>query len=273
VANEDWREALHRNARILLALPDGDIVMKRAAPAVALCCALIASVANAAPAPLPSVLASVDGAARPDEDRARDADRKPSEVMTFAGVKPGMVIVELLPGSGYYTRMLAAAVGPKGEVYAFVPAIVANAVPAALEKVQRLAAGLPNVRVIVGDLNNVNVPEKADIVWTTENYHDLQIAPLADIPAFNRSVFNSLKRGGTFLVEDHSAEEGAAPDVTSKLHRIDENIAKTELAAAGFRIAGESDILRNAADDRQRRSSDPAIRGRTDRFLLRLQKP
>lgn len=74
-------------------------------------------------------------------------------------------------------------------------------------------------------------------------------------------------------MEDHSAEEGAAPDVTSKLHRIDESVAKNELEAAGFRIAAESDILWNAADDRRRRSSDAAIRGRTDRFLLRMQKP
>jgi predicted methyltransferase len=247
--------------------------MIRAAHAAVLCCALMAVVANAAPATPSLVVASLDAPGRPEEDRARDADRKPVEVMTFAGVKPGIVVVELLPSSGYYTRMLSASVGPKGKVYAFVPTVVAKAFPAALEKVRGLAAALPNVRVLVGDLNSLDIPEAADMVWTTENYHDFHIAPLADIPAFNRSVFKSLKRGGTFLVEDHSAEDGAAPDVTSRLHRIDENIAKTELAAAGFRIAGESDILRNPADDRQRRSSDPTIRGRTDRFLLRLQKP
>lgn len=156
--------------------------MIRAAHAAALCCALKAVFANAAPATSSSVLASVDGAGRPDEDRARDADRKPAEVMTFAGVKPGIVIVELLPGAGYYTRMLAAAVGPKGKVYAFVPTVVANAVPDALEKVQSVAATLPNVRVIVGDLNNLDIPERVDMVWTTENYHDFHIAPLADIP-------------------------------------------------------------------------------------------
>jgi predicted methyltransferase len=247
--------------------------MKRAIPAVALCCALMVSVADAAAVSVPSVRASVEGAGRPDEDRARDADRKPAEVMTFAGVKPGIVIVELLPGSGYYTRLLAAAVGPKGKVYAFVPTVVAKAFPAAVENVQGLAAALPNVQVIVGDLNDIVIPEKADLVWTTENYHDFHIARFADVPAFNRSVFSSLKSGGAFLVEDHSAEEGAAPDVTSKLHRIDESVAKSELQAAGFRVAAESDILWNAADDRKRRSSDPAIRGHTDRFLLRMQKP
>lgn len=245
--------------------------MIRAAHAAALCCALIAVGTYAAPRP--SVLTSLDGAERPDEDRARDADRKPVDVMRFAGVKPGIVIIELLPGTGYYTRLLAASVGPEGKVYAFVPTVVAKAFPAALEKARGLAAALPNVRVIVGDLNSLAVPEKADMVWTTENYHDFHIAPLADIPAFNRSVFESLKHGGTFLVEDHSAEEGATPDVTSRLHRIDENIAKGELEAAGFRVEAESDILWNAADDRRRRSNDAAIRGHTDRFLLRLQKP
>jgi predicted methyltransferase len=154
-----------------------------------------------------------------------------------------------------------------------LPDAVATAFPAALEKIQGLAAAYPNVRVILGDLNHLAIPEKVDVVWTTENYHDFHIAPLADIPSFNHAVFNSLKRGGSFLVEDHSAEEGAAPDVASKLHRIDESVAKRELESAGFRIAAESDILRNPADDRQRPSSDSAIRGRTDRFLLRLQRP
>jgi predicted methyltransferase len=184
-----------------------------------------------------------------------------------------MVVAELLPGTGYYTRILAGSVGKKGRVYTILPAAVVAAFPAALDKARDLAAAYPNVSVIVGDLNELVLPEKVDLVWTTENYHDFHIAPLADIPSFNRSVFNSLKRGGVFLVEDHSAEEGAEPDVTSKLHRIDEVVAKRELEAAGFRIDAESDILRNPADDRQSPSGDGSIRGRTDRFLLRMKRP
>jgi predicted methyltransferase len=239
---------------------------------VALSCVVLSGLAKAAPAPS-SIAVSVSDPHRPSEDTARDADRKPAEVVTFAGVKPGMVVAELLPGTGYYTRILARSVGEKGRVYTFLPAAVVAAFPGALDKAKGLAAAYPNVRVIVGDLNDLALPEKVDLVWTTENYHDFHIAPLADIPSFNRSVFNSLKRGGVFLVEDHSAEEGAELGVTSKLHRIDEVVARREFAAAGFRIEAESDILRNPADDRQSASGDSSIRGRTDRFLLRMKGP
>jgi predicted methyltransferase len=239
---------------------------------IALSLVVLSGQARAASTP-PSIAAAVSDPGRPGEDTVRDADRKPADVMTFAGVRPGMSIAELLPGAGYYTRILARSVGEKGKVYAFLPARIIAAFPAALDKAKGLAAAYPNVQVIVGDLNELALPEKVDLVWTTENYHDLHIAPLADIPSFNRSVFNSLKRGGVFLVEDHSAEEGAGPDVTSKLHRIDEVVAKREFAAAGFRIDAESDILRNPGDDRRGASGDGRIRGRTDRFLLRMKGP
>jgi predicted methyltransferase len=239
---------------------------------VALSCVVLSAPARAASAP-PSIAAAISDPGRPDEDMARDTDRKPADVMTFAGVRPGMSVAELLPGTGYYTRILARSVGEKGKVYVFLPAGLVTAFPAALDKARGLAAAYPNVRVIVGDLNELALPEKVDLVWTTENYHDFHIAPLADIPSFNRSVFNSLKHGGIFLVEDHSAEEGAGPDVTSRLHRIDEVVAKREFTAAGFRIKAESDILRNPADDRQSPSRDSSIRGRTDRFLLRMKGP
>jgi predicted methyltransferase len=109
-----------------------------------------------------------------------------------------MSVAELLSGTGYYTRILARSVGEKGKVYVFLPARIVAAFPAALEKAKGLAAAYPNVQVIVGDLNELALPEKVDLVWTTENFHDFHIAPLADIPSFNRSVFNSLKRGGVF---------------------------------------------------------------------------
>jgi predicted methyltransferase len=239
---------------------------------VALSCAVLIGQARAASAP-PSIVLSISDPDRPSEDTARDADRRPADVVAFARVRPGMSVAELLPGTGYYTRILARSVGEKGRVYAFLPAAVVAAFPAALDKARALAAAYPNVRVVVGDLNELALPEKVDLVWTTENYHDFHIAPLADIRSFNRSVFKSLKRGGVFLVEDHSAEEGAEPDVTSRLHRIDEVVAKREFDAAGFRIDAESDILRNPADDRRSPSGDGSIRGRTDRFLLRMKGP
>jgi predicted methyltransferase len=250
----------------------GEVSVMRTICVVAVFCVVSCGLARAGTAPS-SIAASVSDSGRPGEDTARDAGRKPAEVVTFAGVKPGMVVAELLPGTGYYTRILARAVGSKGKVYAIVPTAVVAAFPSALERIKELAAAYPNVWVIVCDLNELALPEKVDLVWTTENYHDFHIAPLADIPSFNRSVFNSLKRGGVFLVEDHRAEEGAEPGVTSRLHRMDEAVAKHELEAAGFRIDAESDILWNPADSRQGPSGDSSIHDRTDRFLFRLKRP
>jgi predicted methyltransferase len=233
-------------------------------------CLLAFSAAPASSQPASIVAAVADGG-RPSEDRPRDPDRKPAEVMAFAGIKAGMTVAELVPGTGYYTRILAKAVGPKGKVYAFLPTNVANAFPAALDTVRALAAAYPNVQLVVGDLNELPLPEKVDVIWTTENYHDFHIPRFADIRLLDRAVFDRLKPGGIFLVEDHSADESEGADVTFKLHRIQQSVAENELKATGFQIEARSDILRNAADNRELPSSDS--RGHTDRFLLRLRRP
>ncbi|MBW8881544.1 MAG: methyltransferase, partial [Asticcacaulis sp.] len=110
------------------------------------------------------------------------------------------------------------------------------------------------------------------MVWTTENYHDFHNGPTANIAALDTSAFNALKPGGIFYVEDHSAADGAGLDATSKVHRMDEAIAKTELAAAGFVLDGESDLLRNPADNKAGSNSE-AGHFVTDRFMLRMKKP
>jgi predicted methyltransferase len=210
---------------------------------------------------------------RPPADVARDAERKPAAVIAFTGVKPGMTVAELLPGTGYYTRLLAKAVGPKGKVYAILPASLVSALPGAVAVMKSIEAQYPNVHVVLGDLNAIALPEKVDVFWTTENYHDLHAIPNADIAAFNHSVYESLKPGGVFLVEDHSAPAGSTVEVTSRLHRINETMAVSELEAAGFQVQARSDLLRNPGDDRTLISHDPGIKGHTDRFLLRLTRP
>jgi predicted methyltransferase len=156
----------------------------------------------AASASIPAyVAAAVANPARPPEDVARDAARKPAEVLTFAGVKPGATVLELIPGKGYFTRLLSGVVGPKGHVGEVTPQL----------------AGAPDVRA-------------------TSN-------------------------GGTGLQS------------VDALHRIDEAFVKREVESAGFRLVGESKVLRNPADNHTLRVFDPAIRGHTDQFLLRFKKP
>jgi predicted methyltransferase len=242
--------------------------------AAALAAALLVSAAGAAMAQAPSaaITAAVADSGRPDADKARDGARKPAETLAFAGVKPGDKVAELIPGGGYYTRLLAKAVGPSGKVYAIVPPAMA-ARPGALDGLNAIAAANPNVQVVTADPTSFTLPEKVDLVWTSENYHDLHNGPNADIQAFNKAVLDALKPGGTFYVEDHNAKAGSPADVTSKLHRIESATAKRELQAAGFRLDAEGSFLKNPQDPGDVPVRENSVAGKTDKFALRLKKP
>ncbi len=219
----------------------------------------------------PAIAAAVADSARPQADKERDANRKPAEVLAFAGVKPGMIVAELGPGGGYYTRLLAKAVGPTGKVYAIATTAQA-ARPGGLNGLNALAAAYPNIKVVTVDYPTMMLPEKADMFWTTENYHDFHNGPTADIAALDKAVFNNLKPGGIFYVEDHNAAVGAGLAATSKVHRMDEAVAKSELKAAGFVLDGEGDLLHNPADDRAGSNSESGHFA-SDRFMLRMKRP
>ena len=210
-------------------------------------------------------------AERPAADVERDANRKPNEIMAFAGVKPGMKIAELGSGGGYYTRLLSKAVGPNGKVYAV--ATQAQEQAGRLANLRALAGVLGNVQVVVvPDLASIKTPEPVDMFWTTENYHDFHNGPTANIVGLNKAVFDNLKPGGTFYVEDHSAAPGAGLAAASSVHRMDEAVAKSELQAAGFRLDGETNLLRNPNDNRTAANAE-AGHFASDRFGLRMKKP
>ncbi len=244
------------------------------AAGVSLLFGTVAGVALAQPA---FVTASVADAGRPANDTARDVNRKPAQVLAFAGVKPGDKVGEIMPGGGYYTRLLAKIVGTGGKLYAIMPPPRAGGPPGGGG--DALKAIGPQVTVISSPnlAPTAEITEKLDLIWTSENYHDFHNsfgggAP-ADIAAFNKAVFDALKPGGVFLVEDHAAANDAPPTATSALHRINPNQAIAELTAAGFRLEARSDVLRNPNDDHTKPGGDPSIRGQTDKFLLKLRKP
>lgn len=224
-----------------------------------------------------NIAAAVADSNRPEADKKRDADRKPAETLAFLGVKPGEKVGELLPGGGYFTRLLSKAVGPKGHVYALVPERPANSradMPDLAAKVKAIAADphYSNVSVVVAPLASLAPSVRVDLVFTAQNYHDLHNVPV-DVVAFNKVIFNSLKPGGLYVVLDHSAEAGSGLRDTKTLHRIDPEVVKKEVTEAGFEYVGDSDVLANSADTRTAKVFDPAIRGKTDQFILKFRKP
>ncbi len=238
-----------------------------------------AGVHGTAAAAVPAnIKAAVADSARPDADRQRDENRKPGETLAFADVKAGEQIGELIPGGGYFTRLLSKAVGPKGHVFALVPPRPANAPADAPDRnapIKALAAdaSYPNVSVDELVKGAVSVSAPLDLVFTAQNYHDLHNVPTLDVAAFNKSVFDALKPGGLYVIVDHSAEAGSGGRDTSTLHRIDVDTVKQEVTAAGFQFVGSSDILKNPADARTAKVFDPSVRGKTDQFILKFRKP
>jgi predicted methyltransferase len=233
--------------------------------------------AVAAPAVPPYVAAAVADKGRPTDDVKRDEGRKPAEVIAFSGMKPGWVVADYIPGTGYYDRIFAGVVGPKGRIYAFYPSELTNFL-----KGQQLPPtgttpwlGAANVTALVAPANDFAAPAPLDLVWISDNYHDLHdpfFAP-ADLAKINAAAFKALKPGGVYLIVDHRAAPGSGLRDTNTLHRIDEAALKSEVEAAGFQLVAESDALKNPADNHTLKIFDPAIRGHTDQFILKFRKP
>lgn len=213
---------------------------------------------------------------RPDTDKQRDAGRKPAEVLAFLGVEPGMTVMDLIAAGGYYTEVLSEAVGPEGTVYAQNPPFVLRYREGANDEelTGRLAEGrLPNVRRLDQDLADVDLPPGSiDLAITALNFHDIYHAeggPEA-AHAFLTRVRELLAPGGVLGIVDHAGDAGRD---NAALHRVEERKVVAAVEKAGFKVAGKSDVLRNPGDDRSKTVFDPSIRGRTDRFVLKLRKP
>ncbi len=238
-------------------------------------CASMGEAGGGAATAIPAVLtAAVADAGRPEADSTRDADRKPAEVAAFAGVGPGKRIGEISPGGGYFTRIFSKAVGANGMVYALVGARPPNApAPTGPTPMEAIAADpqYSNVRVVTMDPTK-GTPEPVDIVWTSLSYHDQHNRPNADLMAFNKMAFMSLKKGGTFLVIDHAAADGSGKRDTNTLHRIDPALVRSEIEAAGFKFVSQSDVLRNPEDAKDKGIRD-VPRGKTDQFVFKFRKP
>lgn len=230
--------------------------------------------------PSAAITAAVADKGRPEADTKRDADRKPAEIVAFAGVKPGMSVEELFPGGGYYTRILSKTVGPKGKLFLLTPAQMKdragpNGGPTTGQRADDLAKEVGNATVVWQPADSPLAPEKVDVVWSTDNYHDYRNPGFGgvDMAKFNKAVFDSLKPGGVFIIEDYETAPGAGATQTNTFHRIESATVKQEVEAAGFKFEGKSDVLKNPADDHTLAIFNPMIRGHADQYVLKFVKP
>jgi predicted methyltransferase len=245
-------------------------------------CAFLAVVAAAACAttpravPPPDYRALVAAPDRSEADRALDPGRRPADMLTFLSARPGMRVADLAAGGGYTTELLARAVAPGGVVYGQNSALLLKfAGEAWAVRLSRPALG--DVVRVDREFDDPLPPDAKDLDLVVMNvaYHDL-VAMKVDRARMDRAVLAALRPGGAFVVVDSSARPGTGTSDSPTLHRIDEQVVKDELAAAGFRLAAEGDFLRNPADTRDWNSSPRAAgerRGTSDRFALRFVKP
>jgi len=236
------------------------------------------------------IVASPDRSAA---DRSNDRRRKPELMLAFIGIRRGMVAMDLSAGGGYTTELVARAVGPTGKVYgqsappdptrAKPAAPEGGAAPAAtaprLTSAQRLAEraknpAAGNIIAVVRPFEDPAPPEVAagtlDLVTLMFNYHDLGYLGV-DRARMNRAAFAALKRGGIYVVADHSGRPGTGISEGGTLHRIEEAFVRREIEAAGFKLAEEGHFLRNPADPRDRNTPEPPMP--KDEFVLKFVKP
>jgi predicted methyltransferase len=242
---------------------------------IALACACTpAPVSTPAPTPADYAAALADPI-RPASDIARDEARKPAELLAFAQIAPGEAVGDYVMGGGYFTRILAAAVGPKGRVHAFQPQEFITFRAAYADEQRQTVAASANILAVNGPIAAPAFSAPLDTIITIQNFHDLYLKPFpADTGArASSALFRALKPGGTLVVVDHSAVAGSGTSAADTLHRIELRAVVDVLTQAGFKLEAESAMFARLDDPRTAIVFDPAIRGKTDQFVLRFRKP
>jgi predicted methyltransferase len=212
--------------------------------------------------------------ARAQGDKARDEGRKPADVLAFLGIRNGMTVMDVIAAGGYYTEVLSIAVGSEGRVYAQNPAAVLQFRDGANDKAMtaRLAEDrLANVERWDREFDDIGLEAGIlDAAITALNFHDIYNRDPGAAVEMLRTIRGLLKPGGVLGIVDHSGNSGAN---NAELHRIEKQKVIDAAIAAGLEVDGDSDLLANGADDHSQMVFAPEIRGKTDRFLLRLVVP
>ena len=253
--------------------------MKRTLVAIIFLAISIDSTIAAAQSSEKIIEAAVADARRIDADRERDKTSRPVSVLSFFGAKPGMHVLDLFSGGGYYAEILSYVVGSNGRVVSHNSDLYENYLAteiteryrdSRLSNVERLTSNAPDLKL--GD-------DVFDMILMVMTYHDIYYVsekdphhPKVDRDRFFAQVRRSLKPSGILAVIDHSAKPGTGKEAAQELHRIDEAFAKRDIESAGFIFDGKLDALRNSDDDRTMQVFDDRIRRKTDRFVYRFLK-
>jgi len=237
------------------------------------------SPAAAEPAPASPIAAALADPRRPAGDLETDRRRRPAQVLEFFGIEPGMTVLDMFSGGGYYTEILSYLVGDEGTVFAHnnTPYLGWLAEPiAARYKDDRLT----KVKRFTAENNELQLPENTfDAVLLILSYHDVYHVDeqngwsKIDGPAMLAQLFQSMKPGAVLGVVDHVATAGAPAETGETLHRIDPALARSDIEAAGFVFEAQSDILANPADDHTLHTFSEQMRGKTDQFVFRFRRP
>ena len=239
--------------------------------------AAIASAESGPSDPIATALASPD---RPEADRTQDERRKAREFLEFAGIEPGMRVLDAFAASGYYTELLSRIVGPDGAVIAYNNPAYAKFAAKGIEA--RYAGDrLPNVQQVTEEVDQLALPPRSlDAAIFVMSFHDMYWRPAdgswarTDPMQMLRKLHAAMKVGGVVIVQDHVAAPGGdTAEVVDKLHRIDPEVVRRDFKAAGFALEAESPLFAHAEDDHSKGVFDPAIRGRTDQFLFKFRRP
>ena len=224
-----------------------------------------------------AVAAAVAHADRPAEEKARDAGRKPAEVLRFAGIEPGMTVLDINSAGGYYTEILSHLVGPEGRVYSHNGPVYWDFVKDSIGK--RYEGRLDNVVLLSPETEAVDLAEgSVDAAIMVLAYHDFYFVhkaraePQADVESALASYFKALKKGGKILIIDHVGPKGADAATMNKILRIDPALVKEQMMAAGFKLTAESDLLANPEDSPTESPFRKEFRGKTDRFMQLYMK-
>ncbi len=240
----------------------------------------LAACAQTPAAPDPAIYAqAVANPARSARDRERDLRDRPAHLLAMTGMAPGMTVADVFGGGGYYSELAAAVVGAQGQVWLINNPPYARYADKDL-KPRLDGQRLPNVqsRIVPNDALGLG-SEQVDVVLLMITLHDLYYADpengwmAIDAEQFLGDLVTALRPGGVLLVTDHAAPQGRGATLAKSVHRIEESFARAQLEAQGLRLEQTWDGLRNAQDDRQTLVFDPAIRGRTDRFVHVYRKP